>query len=1010
MAKSRRQQSLPGMEPTVPPPPSAPIKSVATASPIAAVGVPSLPPVSFSLSDAIISPVEAKPEPNLPRAEVPAASTPAALKPDIGLPQLPPAATTKAAPPAVGERTLKAAMPEKLAGTTAYILDAFSLIFQVFHALPEMTSPRGEAVGAVFGFVRDVLNLIEQKKPDFLFVAFDLPGRTFRDDLYEPYKGEREAMPEPLVPQIPKVLTVLEILGIPVLSAERFEADDIMATFARICDEERVQCFVVSSDKDCRQLISEHVKLYNVRKNQVYDEKNLLEDWGIRPDQVVDFQSLVGDKVDNVPGVPLIGPKNAQQLLAEYGTLEGVLDRAAEMKASKKRDNLISGRELALLSRQLVRLDRHVAFPLDWASGRIGGFDLSRLADLFAEYGFRSLGDRVGKLAEVSPAASSAWKHDYRTIDTSDKLAEFVADLCQQKRISFDTETTHISPRWAEIVGYSFCWQPGVAYYLPVRAPAGEPQLNPQATLEVLRPVLENPQIEKVGQNLKYDMIVLRNVGVELAGAAYDTMVASYLLDAGERNHNLDELSKRYLNHPMMPISDLIGTGKDQRRMDEVPLAQVAWYAAEDADVPLRLMPTLSARLAEDDLETLFRTVEVPLVEVLVEMEFNGIRVDIERLAELSAEYGQRLYELEGEIHEQAGRAFNIASPKQLAEILFDQLQLPILKKTKTGPSTDAEVLSQLARLHPLPAKIVEYRQFAKLKGTYVDALPAMVHPETGRVHASFNQVVAATGRLSSSDPNLQNIPIRTEAGREIRSAFLPAEGCVLLAADYSQIELRVLAHFSGDETMRASFANDEDIHARVASEVYGVALSEVTGEMRRAAKAVNFGVIYGQSPYGLATSLGIEQDEAAKFIDAYFARYAGVEKFLTKTLEEGLKNGYVKTILGRRRAIHGIRVGAGRQRNLPERTAINTVIQGSAADLIKLAMINIHRRLKDSRWNQTRMLLQIHDELVFEVPTTMLQELGSLVREEMSGVLELSVPLKVDMKSGENWAACEPW
>lgn len=993
MAKSRRQQSLPGMEPEVPTPSPAPV------SPVGSNAVPSLPPVSFSIADASESQDE-NPE-DLPSDSAPFDSSDSNRS---ALQAKSPVSFTS------GQRTLKAPMPANLAGTTAYIIDAFSLIFQVFHALPEMTSPRGEAVGALFGFVRDVLNLIEQKQPDFLFVAFDLPGRTFRDDLYEPYKAEREAMPESLVPQIPKVQAVLETLGIPVLAVESYEADDIMATFARICDEEQVNCFVVTSDKDCRQLISEHVKLYNVRKNEIYDETNLLADWGIRPDQVVDFQSLVGDKVDNVPGVPLIGPKNAQQLLADFGTLEQVLDRAVELKPGKKRDNLIAGRELALLSRQLVRLERNVPFSIDWPSGRIGGFDLSKLAAMFAEYGFRSLGERVGKLAELSPEATSEWRHDYRTIDTSEKLAEFVADLSQQKLISFDTETTHVSPRWAEIVGYSFCWEPGIAYYVPVRAPAGETKLDPHATLEVLRPILENPQIKKIGQNLKYDMIVLRNVGVELAGASYDTMVASYLLDAGERNHNLDELSKRYLNHPMMPITDLIGTGKDQCRMDEVPVAPVAWYAAEDADVPLRLMPTLSARLAEDDLETLFQTVEVPLVEVLVELEFNGIRVDIERLGELSAQYGQRMYVLENEIHELAGRAFNIASPKQLAEILFDQLQLPVLKKTKTGPSTDADVLGQLARLHPLPAKIVEYRQFAKLKGTYVDALPEMVHPQTGRVHASFNQVVAATGRLSSSEPNLQNIPIRTEAGREIRSAFLPAEGCVLLAADYSQIELRVLAHFSGDETLRTAFANDEDIHARVASEVYGVPLAEVTGEMRRAAKAVNFGVIYGQSPYGLAASLGIEQDEAAKFIDAYFARYAGVEKFLTKTLEDGLENGYVKTILGRRRAIHGIRVGAGRQRNLPERTAINTVIQGSAADLIKLAMINIHRRLKDSRWTNTRMLLQIHDELVFEVPTPLLQELGNLVQEEMSSVLELSVPLKVDMKSGENWAACEPW
>ncbi len=681
------------------------------------------------------------------------------------------------------------------------------------------------------------------------------------------------------------------------------------------------------------------------------------------------------------------------------------------------------------------------------------------------------------------PPTRVAWQADYQTIDTPEKLAALVAEMSRQPVISIDTETTSTSPRWAELVGYSFSWGEGQGYYLPVRAPAGAARLDPAEALAALRPVLENPAIRKIGQNLKYDLIVLRSAGkehagklpeekgtvpfssvdsgkgdspqrfsagIEVAGVEFDSMLASYLLDAGERNHNLDELAARYLNHSTTTIDELIGTGKQQKRMDEVPIPLITHYAAEDADVVWRLRPLLAKRLEEAKLDRLFLDVEIPLIDVLVELEHNGIKVDVPRLAELSRQYGEKLIALEQEIYDLAGRKFNIGSPKQLQEVLFDELKLPKLKKTKTGASTDADVLEELARVHPLPAKIIEYRQYAKLKGTYVDALPALVHPVTGRVHASFNQSVAATGRLSSSDPNLQNIPIRTEVGREIRSAFLPGhEGWRLVAADYSQIELRVLAHFSGDATLREAFARDEDIHARVASQVYNVPLGEVTSEMRRVAKAVNFGVIYGQSPFGLSKMLGIEKSEAAKFIQAYFAGYPGVSQFLERTIADCRRNGCVTTILGRRRLIRGMEGGKAsdsetpdeealaspsplkgegrgegeelpltppststsviRQRTLAERTAINTVVQGSAADLIKLAMINIHRRLKSERL-ASRMLLQIHDELIFESPPDEIDRLIALVKAEMSGVLPLAVPLKVDVKTGLNWAECEPW
>jgi DNA polymerase-1 len=903
-------------------------------------------------------------------------------------------------------------------GWNVYVVDAYSLIFQVFHALPEMSSPRGEQVGAVFGFVRDMLYLIEDKKPNALICAFDPPGKTFRDELFDAYKAERSEMPVELVGQIPKIESVLSALGIPILMREGYEADDVLATLARICDEHGANCFIVTGDKDCRQLITDRVAVYNIRRNQVFDAAALREDWGVSPDQVVDFQALVGDKVDNVPGVPGIGPKTAQQLLETYSTLDNLLDHAADIPGAKGK-KLAECREQAILSRQLVRLDPQVPITPDWDASRVGGFDGDALVDLFGEFGFRSFVDRVKKLdTAAKPAATTAEQANYHLVDTPEKLAELVAQLKKQTLISVDTETTHVMPRCAEIVGYSFAFKPGEGYYVAVRGPEGERLLDPRTTLEALRPILESPEIRKIGQNLKYDAIVLRNLGVTLAGLAFDTMIASYLIDAGGRSHNLDELAQRYLNHTTIKIDQLIGKGKDQRRMDEVAVAQVAIYAAEDADIPLQMEPILADKLEQMELTKLNEEVEVPLIDVLADLEFVGMRVDPARLAELSTRYGERLTILEQEIEELAGHPLNIGSPKQLAQVLFQELGLPVVKKTKTGPSTDADVLEQLAASHPLPAKIVEYRQFSKLKNTYVDALPVLIHPETGRVHTSLNQVVAATGRLSSSDPNLQNIPIRTEEGREIRSAFVPGpQGWKLLCADYSQIELRVLAHYSSDPAMCAAFDRDDDIHTLVASQVFGIPLDEVTSGQRRSAKAVNFGVIYGQSPFGLAKGLGITNEEAAAFIDGYFKTYRGVAEFMVDTLDGCRRDGYVTTILGRRRSIQGVRpvdqlsllseTPSRRPLTLPERTAVNSVIQGTAADMIKLAMLAISRRLKQEKF-AAKMLLQIHDELVFEAPPEELDSLTTLVRDEMRGVLPLSVPLKVDTKTGENWADCE--
>jgi len=914
--------------------------------------------------------------------------------------------------------------PPDLAGKTVWVVDANSLIFQVFHAIPEMTSPKGEPVNAVFGFTRDLLYLLEVKKPDYLFCAFDRPEPTFRHLRYEQYKAHRSEMPIELIPQFPYIRRMAEALRIPVVEQATFEADDVLATLARITQEQGGECFLVTGDKDARQLLSDRVKIFNVRKNALYGAAELLTDWGVRPEQVVDYQALVGDSVDAVPGVPQIGPKAAKELLDKFGSLDGIYAHVEEITAPARKRTLVENKDKAYLSQELARLDQHMTLPIDWNTARWRGIDTQAGVALCTELGFHGITQKVRGMPAAAGGSSStssagtetpkeSWKADYRTIKTLEELQTLVAEMRKQPRISVDTETTSVTATRAEIVGYSFAWESGIGYYVPVRAPAGETQLDPTAAADLLRPLLEDASVKKVGQNLKYDWIVMRGAGIDMQGVEFDTLIAAYLLDAGERNHNLDELAMRHLDHKNITIESLIGTGKNQKRMDEVPVADIAKYAAEDADVALRLVEKLEPKLQQENLETLFNTVEMPLVEVLVDLERTGVKVDVPRLAELSGHFTTEIARLQTEVFAIAGREFNIASPKQLAEVLFVEQKLPILAKTKTGPSTDADVLEELALQHPLPAKIIEFRQFSKLKGTYVDALPQLVNPATGRVHCSLHQTVAATGRLSSSDPNLQNIPIRTDEGRRIRSAFLPGhEGWSLVSADYSQIELRLLAHCSEDPGMTASFAAGEDIHTRVASQVYGVSLVEVTRAQRGMAKTVNFGILYGQSAFGLSKVLGIPQEEAGTFIEGYFAQYPGVERFMYELLVDCAERGYVTTLLGRRRAIRGIRadklaIGGSRQRNLAERTAINTVIQGSAADLIKQAMINVHRRIKQEL-PQTKMLLQIHDELLFETPPDERDRLIEIARREMSQVMPLKVPLVVDVRVGKNWAETE--
>jgi DNA polymerase-1 len=960
---------------------------------------------------------------------------------------------------------------EDLMPETLFIVDMYSLVFQVFHAIPEMTSPSGQPTNAIFGFTRDLQTIRAQTGANYLICALDVAGPATRNEVFAEYKANRSEIPVDLSPQIPRILEVLEAFGIPAIGYSGWEADDVIATVVRLATERGVHSRIVTSDKDVRQLLGPLVQVFNVRKNVMYDSAALQLDWGVRPDQVVDFQSLVGDAVDNVPGIPLVGPKKASALLQQFGTLEEVLKNADKVSGAKLKENLKNFADQARTSRKLVELNTQLPIEVDWQAARIRPPNRTRLRTLFTEFGFRRFADEMrdeaparmtqpslmpefnesssldanepatlgesdavnepavlaepatgGEDAEFMAAAPTAGAFEpstevdparyrgFKVIDTDAAFESFLGELAQQRTFAVDLETTNVDPLVAEIVGWAFSWQEGLGYYLPVRAPAGQRTLDTQKVVDALRPHLENPDNLIVNQNIKYEILVLRRVGIELGKIGLDPMVGDYLLDAGARTHGLDELAEKFLGHRTIAIRDLLGTGAKQLSMDQIDVPKAAEYAAEDAQVAFALARTVEERLRSQKLWDLYWDLERPLIRVLADMQSAGIRVDSEELARQSADVTSRLQALVEEIHKEAGTEFNIDSPLQLRKVLFEQLKLPVLKRTKTGPSTDQDVLERLALQHSLPAKIIEQRQLSKLKGTYLDALPKMVNPTTGRIHCSFNQVVAATGRLSSSDPNLQNIPIRTEEGRRVRRAFLASpDGWKLLCADYSQIELRMLAHFSRDPALQEAFRVGADIHSAVAQQVFGVDEAGVDANMRRIAKAVNFGVIYGQSPFGLAAALGIDAAEAAHFIDSYFVRYAGVTRYLQTILRECLKTGYAHTILGRRRPISGIRPAAigGKQRNLAERTAINAVIQGSAADLIKRAMLTLSDRLHEAKF-PAKLLLQIHDELVFDVPEQHVRELAEIVRHEMEHAMDLAVPLVVDLSAGDNWLDVE--
>ncbi len=878
-----------------------------------------------------------------------------------------------------------------------YLVDGHLHLYRAFYAVRGLTTREGRPSNAAFGFVAMLRKLISERKPDYLAIAFDLPGPTFRHKLFADYKATRESPPEEFSEQLPMTHDILAAMDIPVLTLPGYEADDILGTVARLAAEKQIDIVLVTSDKDALQLLGPHVEILDTYKNITMTAATLRDRDGIEPAQITDVMALSGDASDNVPGVPKVGPKIALKLIREYGSLAEVLAHADEIKRPALRANLQEHADLARLSRQLVTIDTRAPVEVDFERCRLQPPDPARLGPVYERLNFRQFLDDLS----LAPTRD---KVSYHLVNTPALLDKFMGKLKEQSRFSIDLETTSPSPRAARIVGFSFSWKECEAWYLPVRAPIGEKTLELDNVLDSLKPILINAAIGKIGQNIKYDMVVLRRYDVALAGVVFDTMIAAHILDAERRSNALAQLAAEMLNYRMIPISTLIGKGKKQITMDLVPIKDICHYACADADITLRLAGMLEPQLHEQGLWELYSTMELPLISVLVAMEYDGIGFDATVLEEMSSWLEKELSELQEKIHHTAGEEFNIASPKQLSVILFDKLGLPKLKRTKTGASTNSDVLAQLAAQHPLPGLVLEYRKLSKLKSTYVDALPAMVLPETGRIHTSFHQTGTATGRLSSSDPNLQNIPVRTETGERIRRAFVPSQPeYVFLSADYSQIELRILAHITADEAMRTAFIQDEDIHCFVAAQINGVSLEQVEPAMRRAAKAVNFGIVYGQTPFGLAHELRIPVPEAEEFIKQYFARYPGVKSFIDAAIAKAHEDGYVCTLCGRRRPLPGLADSNRNVRQFSERAAVNTIIQGSAADMIKIAMVNLHARLVQDH-SRARIILQIHDELLLESPREEAESLRSLVRAQMAGALELDVPVKVNIAVGSNW------
>ena len=910
--------------------------------------------------------------------------------------------------------------------STLYLVDGSSYIYRAYYAIRHLSSPSGFPTNAIYGFIQMLLKLLKDHHPQHVAVVFDAGRITFRTDIYPEYKANRAAMPDDLRLQVGPIREVVRAFNIPALELAGYEADDIIGALAARHSAAGGKVVVVTGDKDLMQIVSERVTLLDTMKGKASAIAEVHERFGVGPELVPDILGLAGDSSDNIPGVPGIGEKTAIKLIQEYGSLEQLLERAAEVKG-KVGEKLREFREQALLSRRLATIELNVPLQVSDEELRASEPDTPALNALFKEYGFTTLIKEITATATLSTDS-------YRTVTTAEELAALTAELERSGEFAFDLETTSLDPRLAEIVGLSFSYRDHEAYYIPVghvlplptppqqgegplfsspqqgEVGRGEQlapgQLPRETVLERLRPLLENPALRKVGQNIKFDMQVLGTCGIHLAGVWFDTMLASYLLNPSRSGHGLDTLAQEHLGHKMISYSEVTGSGKGQINFAQVPIEAAARYACEDADATWLLRRKFEPAVKESGMEELFHGIEMPLAPILGAMEQHGVLLDSRMLADLSTEFSTRLAELEGRIFTLADGPFNLNSPKQMGEVLFERLGLQSGKKTKgkTGFSTDNEVLSSLAEEHEIARLILEYRGLSKLKSTYSDALPRLINPRTGRVHTSYNQTVTATGRLSSSDPNLQNIPIRSEEGRLIRHAFIAPPGHVILSADYSQIELRVLAHLSGDQVFCHAFAHDEDIHTRTAAEVFGLFPEMVTPEMRRQAKTINFGIIYGQGAFSLAKQLGTARKTAEEFIAAYKERHSGAIRFLDDCVSQAQAAGFVTTILGRRLPIPDIHSSNGNVLAFAKRNAINYPIQGSAADIIKSAMIRVDTRIRQEGC-KSRLIMQVHDELVFEVPEEELIRMELLVEEEMSRAVEMRVPLKVDISSGANWS-----
>ena len=899
-------------------------------------------------------------------------------------------------------------MPTMQNSSPFILVDGSSYLYRAFHAMPNLTNSAGDYTGAVYGVINMLRKLLKDYDPEYMAVVFDAKGKTFRDDIYKEYKANRPPMPPELSKQIDPLHQLVKAMGIPILVIEGVEADDVIGTLAKEATEEKMDTLISTGDKDMAQLVNEHITLMDTMKNAFLDREGVIEKFGLPPERIVDYLALMGDKSDNIPGVANVGPKTAAKWLEQYGSLDAIKEHADEIKG-KAGDNLRASLEQLPLSQQLATIKCDVDLDLTPTDLKRQPPNEKELIDILSRLEFKTwLSEALSQGDSQTGADTTETKsQQYQTIFTKKELTDWIARLKKAPLFAFDTETTDLDYMKAELVGVSFAINENEAAYVPVAHDyEGAPQqLSRDEVLQQLKPLLEDSRQYKLGQHLKYDMNVLAHYDIELDGIAHDTMLQSYVLDSTATRHDMDSLALKYLGCNTIHFEDIAGKGKNQLTFNQIDIEKAAPYAAEDADITLRLHHTLWPKLeAEPELKWLYENIEVPLVPVLSRIERNGVYIDVDMLGKQSKQLEKGIATLEKEAFDMAGEEFNISSPKQIQAILFEKLGLPVLKKTPKGqPSTAEDVLQELALDYPLPKLILEHRSLAKLKSTYTDKLPLQVADKTQRIHTSYHQATASTGRLASKDPNLQNIPIRTEEGRRIRQAFIAPDGYKIIAADYSQIELRIMAHLSGDKGLLTAFAEGVDVHRATAAEVFGTTPDQVGNEERRRAKAINFGLIYGMSAFGLGKQLGITRTEAQQYVDLYFERYPGVKAFMDNTREQARETGYVKTVFGRRLYLPDINHSNAQRRQYAERTAINAPMQGTAADIIKLAMINTDQWIRDSKLD-IKMIMQVHDELVFEVEESEVTKASKEIARCMESVADLNVPLQVDVGVGANW------